>query len=50
MGFLAIICWGWASLNYVDWLTDLANRGIEKWIPGVIAILLLIDLIGVDCM
>ena len=49
MGFLAIICWGWASLNYVDWLTDLANRGIEKWIPGVIAILLLIEALRRYC-
>ena len=49
MGFLAIICWGWASLNYVDWLTDLANRGIEKWIPGVIATLLLIEALRRYC-
>ena len=49
MGFLAIICWGWASLNYVDWLTDLANRGIEKWIPGGIAILLLIEALRRYC-
>lgn len=49
MGFLAIICWGWASLNYVDWLTDLANRGIEKWIPGVVAILLLIEALRRYC-
>ena len=49
MGFLAIICWGWASLNYVDWLTDLANRGIEKWIPGVTAILLLIEALRRYC-
>ena len=49
MGFLAIICWGWASLNYVDWLTDLANRGIERWIPGCIAILLLIEALRRYC-
>ena len=42
-GFLAILSWGWVSINYVSWLTDLANRGIEKWVPGVIALLLLIS-------
>ena len=43
LGILAILSWGWVSINYIDWLTDLANRGPEKWLPGIIAITLLIE-------
>ena len=49
LGFLAIICWGWAGYNHISWLTDLANRGIEKWLPGVVAILLLIEALRRYC-
>ncbi len=48
-GFLAILSWGWVSINYVSWLTDLANRGIEKWVPGVIALLLLMEVLRRFC-
>ena len=49
LGFLAITCWGWAGYNHISWLTDLANRGIEKWLPGVVAILLLIEALRRYC-
>ena len=49
LGFLSIICWGWAGYNHISWLTDLANRGIEKWLPGVVAILLLIEALRRYC-
>ena len=49
LGFLAITSWGWAGYNHISWLTDLANRGIEKWLPGVIAILLLIEALRRYC-
>ena len=49
LGFLSITCWGWAGYNHISWLTDLANRGIEKWLPGVVAILLLIEALRRYC-
>tara|TARA_B110000008_G_scaffold84578_1_gene86348 strand:+ start:208 stop:2088 length:1881 start_codon:yes stop_codon:yes gene_type:complete len=49
LGILAILSWGWVSINYIDWLTDLANRGPEKWLPGIIAITLLIEALRRFC-
>ena len=49
LGFLSLICWGWAGYNHISWLTDLANRGIEKWLPGLVAILLLIEALRRYC-
>ena len=49
IGLLALISWGWVAVNYIDWLTDLANRGIEKWVPGIIAIILLIEALRRFC-
>ena len=49
LGVLALLSWGWVALNYISWLTDLANRGIEKWLPGVLAIILLIEALRRFC-
>ena len=49
IGLLALISWGWVAVNYIDWLTDLANRGMEKWVPGIIAIILLIEALRRFC-
>ncbi|MDB2544381.1 TRAP transporter fused permease subunit [Woeseiaceae bacterium] len=49
LGLLALMSWGWVALNYIDWLTDLANRGFEKWLPGTLAIILLIEALRRFC-
>ena len=49
LGLLALLSWGWVALNYISWLTDLANRGVEKWLPGVLAIILLIEALRRFC-
>ena len=49
LGLLALMSWGWVAVNYIDWLTDLANRGIEKWLPGALAIILLIEALRRFC-
>ena len=49
LGIMALLSWGWVSINYVDWLTDLANRGPEKWLPGIVAITLLIEALRRFC-
>ena len=49
LGFIAIGVWFWSAIHYVDWLTDLAQRGPEKWVPGLIGILLLIEALRRFC-
>lgn len=49
LGLIAIGVWFWSAIHYVDWLTDLAQRGPEKWIPGLIGILLLIEALRRFC-
>ena len=49
LGLIAIGVWFWSAIHYVDWLTDLAQRGPEKWVPGLIGILLLIEALRRFC-
>lgn len=49
LALLAIASWGWAALNYSDWLIDAANRGPEKWLPGAVALLLLVECMRRNC-
>ena len=49
LGLIAIGVWFWSAIHYVDWLTDLAQRGPEKWLPGLIGILLLIEALRRFC-
>ena len=39
-GFAA---WFWAAFNFEPWLVELADRTPEKWVPGAIAIILLLE-------
>jgi TRAP transporter 4TM/12TM fusion protein len=43
LGFLAIACWTWMSMNYNDWIIDIAGYTAAKYVPGIIAILLLME-------
>jgi len=44
-----IAAWWWAAWNYDDWLLDAANRGPEKWLPGAIGILLMVEGMRRNC-
>jgi TRAP-type uncharacterized transport system fused permease subunit len=39
VGLAGLGSWLWLAYNYEDWLLDPVNRGPEKWVPAVIAIL-----------
>ncbi len=39
LGIAACLSWFWLSWNYEQWLLEITNRGPEKWIPAVIAVL-----------
>ena len=43
LGLAAIGSWGWMSLNYSDWIIDIFGYTQQKYIPGLVAILLLME-------
>ncbi|HTS90355.1 MAG TPA: TRAP transporter fused permease subunit [Stellaceae bacterium] len=49
LALLALASWGWAALHYSEWLIDAANRGPEKWLPGAVALLLLLECMRRNC-
>ncbi len=42
-GIAAIACWTWMSMNYNAWIIDIGGYTPDKFIPGVIAVLLLME-------
>jgi len=49
LALLGLAAWWWAAWNYDDWLLDTANRGPEKWIPGVVGNLLMVEGMRRNC-
>ncbi len=43
LGVAAIGAWGWMSLSYADWIIDIAGYTPQKYLPGIAAILLLME-------
>ncbi|HED12797.1 MAG TPA: TRAP transporter fused permease subunit, partial [Gammaproteobacteria bacterium] len=46
---VAMACWFWGAYNSGDWLIDIANRGPEKWLPGAVGLLLLLEALRRNC-
>lgn len=49
LGLVAIASWWWGTWNYSGWLLDIVNRGPEKWLPGLVAMLLMIEAMRRNC-
>ena len=43
LSLLALLCWLWMSMNYNSWIIDISGYTIEKFVPGIIAIVLLME-------
>ena len=43
LGLTAICSWIWMSLNYADWIIDIFGYTPDKYLPGIVAILLLME-------
>lgn len=43
LGFAALGSWLWMSVNYNDWIIDVAGYTAEKFVPGIVAIVLLME-------
>jgi hypothetical protein len=39
---LALACWCWGAWNVDEWLIESTERGPERWIPGLLGMLLLL--------
>lgn len=49
LAVLAIASWGWGAFNHSEWLLDIFNRGPEMWLPGVAALLTLLEALRRSC-
>ncbi len=43
LGFAALGSWLWMSVNYNDWIIDVAGYTAGKFVPGIVAIVLLME-------
>lgn len=43
LGLAALASWVWLAWNYEAWLLDPINRGPEKWVPAIIALVALVE-------
>ena len=43
LAIIALGVWLWMSANFEDWMLSMADRPIEMWAPGIIAILLMME-------
>jgi TRAP transporter 4TM/12TM fusion protein len=49
LGLAGLAAWVWMSMNYTHWLVDMANRPAQKWVPGVIGIVLMMETMRKAC-
>ncbi len=49
LGLIAIGCWTWSAINYDAWLTDFAQRSVSQWLPGVLALILMLEAMRKVC-
>ena len=49
LGAVAIGCWLWMALHYTDWLLTMGERTPDKWVPGIIAIVLTLEALRKTC-
>lgn len=43
LGLLGIASWIWMSINYNDWIIDISGYTLDKYVPGLVAIVLLTE-------
>ncbi len=49
LALTAFSCWAWSAWNYNDWLLSMATRGPEKWLPGLLGLVLLAEAVRRSC-
>lgn len=43
LGFVGMACWGWMAWNFQDWLVDFEGPTPSKFVPGAIAIIVMME-------
>lgn len=43
LGALAVAAWTWGGANHEDWLVFFGPRPIEQWLPGAVALALMVE-------
>jgi TRAP transporter 4TM/12TM fusion protein len=49
LGILALAAWLWSAAHYEAWIVGMADRTLDKWVPGVIAIVLMMEAMRKAC-
>src|SRR5690606_20377592 len=49
LGLLAVACWLWLAKNYAAWMFDIEGYTLDKFIPGALAIALMIEGVRKSC-
>lgn len=49
LGVAAIACWAWSAWNYDEWLISFADRSLAQWLPGAVALLLMLEALRKTC-
>ncbi len=43
LGIIALASWWWMSLHYTEWLLTMNERTVDKWLPGIVAMVLMME-------
>ena len=49
LAILAILSWLWMAVNFDDWMVGMHERTPEKWVPGIFAIVLMMEALRKAC-
>lgn len=49
MAVLSCAAWFWMAWNFEDWIVGMADRTPDKWMPGVIAIVTMMEALRKSC-
>jgi TRAP transporter 4TM/12TM fusion protein len=49
LGLAALAAWTWSAWNYDAWLIAFAERSVAQWVPGAVALLLMLEALRKTC-
>jgi TRAP transporter 4TM/12TM fusion protein len=49
LALLAVLSWLWMAVNFEDWMVTMHDRTPDKWVPGVFAIVLMMEALRKAC-
>ncbi|MDP6176054.1 MAG: hypothetical protein QGF09_17985, partial [Rhodospirillales bacterium] len=49
LAILSMASWFWMSWSFEDWIVGMADRTLDKWVPGVFALLLMMEALRKGC-